>query len=301
MKISLDSLRVLDAIDRNNSFAAAAEELNRVPSAVTYAIKELELDLGISLFDRSGHRAQLTPIGKDLLAGGRSLLEQAQALEKKIRVSAGLAYANLRIAYDDAMGFEGMQSILGALFDSFPDISIELFAEILNGCQDALLSGSADLIVGYLSEPPTEALYRSELLGNIPFIFAVAPHHPLAQAHGTLTHKEIAAHRIIIIPDTARHLPKAASGYAPDRQFLTVPSMESKIKAQVAGFGVGFLPLALATPYVQKGLLVQKDVDRPKVDGRCYLAWRESQMSPALEFAIHLFRNNKDKINVESL
>src|SRR3546814_804135 len=162
MRISLDSLRVLDAIERNNSFAAAAEELNRVPSAVTYSIKQLESDLGVSIYDRSGYRAQLTPIGKDLLAGGRFLLEQTHALEKKIRVSAGLVIPNLRIAFDDALGFDGMQSILGALFEYFPDISINLSAEILNGCKDALLVGSADLVVGYLSEPPTEALYCYE-------------------------------------------------------------------------------------------------------------------------------------------
>lgn len=295
MKISLDSLRVLDAIDRNSSFAAAAEELNRVPSAVTYAIKQLELDFGIILFDRSGYRSQLTPIGKDLLTGGRFLLEQAQALEKKIKVSAGLAIPNLRIAYDDALGFDGIQSILGALFTSFPDVSIDLTAEILNGCQDALLSGSADLIIGYLSEPPTEALYRYEHLGNIPFVFAVAPQHPLANAQEPLTHKEISAHRIVIVPDTARNIAKAASGYAPDRQFLTVPSIESKIKAQVAGLGVGFLPLALAKPYLQSGLLIQKKVDQPKRDGSCYIAWRESKMSLVLEFTTNLIRQNKSK------
>jgi len=299
MRISLDSLRVLDAIDRHKSFAAAAEELRRVPSAVTYAIKQLELDLGISLFDRSGHRAQLTPLGKDLLAGGRVLLEQAQSLEKQIKVSAGLAIPNLRIAYDDALGFDGVGSVLAQLFESFPEVSIDLTAEILNGCQDALLSGSADLVIGYLSEPSTEALYRSELLGNIPFIFAVAPHHPLALAQEPLTHKEIAPHRIVIVPDTARHIPKSASGYAPDRQFLTVPSIECKIKAQAAGLGVGFLPLALAKSYLQEGLLIQKEVDHPKVDGRCYLAWRVSKMSPALEFAMDLIRKNKEKIIAE--
>jgi DNA-binding transcriptional LysR family regulator len=301
MRISLDSLRVLDAIDRNNSFAAAAEELNRVPSAITYAIKQLELDLEVKIYDRSGYRAQLTPIGKDLLAGGRSLLEQAQVLEKKIRVSAGLANPNLQIAYDDVLSFDGVQYVLGAVLESFPEISINLSAEILNGCKDALLFGSADLVVGYLAEPPRGSPYRFEFLGNIPFVFAVAPQHPLAHARELLTHKEISSHRIVIVPDTSRTIPKTASGYAPDRQFLAVPSMECKAKAQVAGLGVGFLPLSLAKPYLQKGLLIEKEVDQPKVDSRCYLAWRENKISPALEFAINIFRKNKDKVIADSV
>jgi len=59
-KLSLDALLVLDAIARKGSFAAAAEELHRVPSAITYTVQKLEQDLDVQLFDRSGHRARLT-------------------------------------------------------------------------------------------------------------------------------------------------------------------------------------------------------------------------------------------------
>ena len=58
MRLTLDALTVLDAIDRNGSFAAAAEELHRVPSAMTYAVQKLEQDLGVSIFGRRGHRGR---------------------------------------------------------------------------------------------------------------------------------------------------------------------------------------------------------------------------------------------------
>ena len=67
MRLTLDALIVLDAIDRKGSFAAAAEELHRVPSAITYTIQKLEQGLDVVLFDRSGHRAHLTPAGRKLL------------------------------------------------------------------------------------------------------------------------------------------------------------------------------------------------------------------------------------------
>ena len=51
MRLTLDALAVLDAIDRQGSFAAAAEELHRVPSAMTYAVQKLEADLDVLLFD----------------------------------------------------------------------------------------------------------------------------------------------------------------------------------------------------------------------------------------------------------
>ena len=67
MALSLESLEVLDAIERKGSFAAAAHELGKVPSALTYVVRKLEDDLDVLLFDRRRHRAELTPAGRALL------------------------------------------------------------------------------------------------------------------------------------------------------------------------------------------------------------------------------------------
>ena len=82
---SLEALAVLDAIDRRGSFAAAADELGRVPSAVTYTVRRLEETLDVLLFDRRGHRARLTPAGRELLAAGRQLLEDAERAAQRVR------------------------------------------------------------------------------------------------------------------------------------------------------------------------------------------------------------------------
>ena len=79
--IPLEALQALDAIDRKGSFAAAAEELFRVPSAITYTIKKVEEQLNIKLFDRNKQRAKLTPTGKLVLEKGREILRQVQQLE----------------------------------------------------------------------------------------------------------------------------------------------------------------------------------------------------------------------------
>jgi len=101
MRLTLDSLAILDAIDRRGSFAAAAEELHRVPSAVTYSISKLEDDLEVALFDRSGHRAELTEAGRELLQEGRHLLRAAASLEGRIKRVATGWEAELRIAIGD--------------------------------------------------------------------------------------------------------------------------------------------------------------------------------------------------------
>lgn len=65
--LTLDALRVMNAIDRRGSFAAAADELGKVPSALSYTIQKLEEELDVVLFDRSGHRTRFTDVGRMLL------------------------------------------------------------------------------------------------------------------------------------------------------------------------------------------------------------------------------------------
>ncbi len=78
--LTLEALRVMDAIDRRGSFAAAADELGRVPSALSYTMQKLEEELDVVLFDRSGHRTKFTNVSRMLLERGRVLLEAADKL-----------------------------------------------------------------------------------------------------------------------------------------------------------------------------------------------------------------------------
>jgi len=74
LRLSLDAIEIIDAIDRGGSFAAAAEALHKVPSTISYTVSRLEEQLGFDLFVRRGPRVSLTPAGRELLAEGRWLL-----------------------------------------------------------------------------------------------------------------------------------------------------------------------------------------------------------------------------------
>jgi DNA-binding transcriptional LysR family regulator len=77
MRLTLDTLAILDAIARRGSFARAAQALDRAPSSLSYAIQQLEADLDVLQFDRAGHRARLTPARQVLLDDGRVLSQAA--------------------------------------------------------------------------------------------------------------------------------------------------------------------------------------------------------------------------------
>ncbi|KAG1244621.1 hypothetical protein G6F68_015377 [Rhizopus microsporus] len=100
LKLSLDALQILDAIDRRGSFAGAGKALHKVPSTISYTVAKLEEDLGVQLFDRVGPRAEPTEAGRALLDEGRHLLRAARELELRVRRVASGWETELTLAVD---------------------------------------------------------------------------------------------------------------------------------------------------------------------------------------------------------
>ena len=284
MKLSLDGLLVLDAIARKGSFAAAAEELHRVPSAITYTVQKLEQDLGVQLFDRSGHRARLTPAGEELLKDGRHLLRAAVDIECRVQRVAKGWETELRIAYDDVIPTARLCLLITEFYAEGSGTRVRIGAEVLGGCWDALMSGRADLCIGAPAEPPLEAGYTVRPLGDIDWVFAVAPAHPLAQAPQPLPTSAIMEQRVVLVADSSRNLPPRSSGIAPGPDALTVSTLQAKLEAQIAGLGVGFVPARAAAKALAEGQLLALAVEEPKPKTRLYCAWRPRDAGKALKW-----------------
>ena len=180
MRISLDALLVLDSISRNGSFAAAGDELHRVPSAITYTIQKLEQDLDVKLFDRSGHRARLTEAGEALLREGRYLLRAATDLECRVKhVASGLG-----IRTSHRRGRPGADGAPVSAFEGFLPRRVRHARSPDDGSARRLLGcaggGRADLVIGAPGDAPPQGLLAVEPMGSFEFVFVVAPDHALA-------------------------------------------------------------------------------------------------------------------------
>ena len=284
MRLSLDALQVVDAIERQGSFAAAAAELHRVPSALTYTVQKLEQDLGVTLFDRSGHRARLTPAGQELMREGRLLLRAAGELECRVKRVATGWETELRIALDIMIPAERLFALISEFYAEQSGTRIRLSYEVLAGTWDALVSGRAELALGVSGEVPAGGGYALRMLGYKDFVFAVAPEHPLAALPGPLRHEQILAHRAIAIGDSSRNLPPRSVGLLSGQDVLTVPDLEAKVAAQAAGLGCGYLPAHAAAPLVKAGRLVVKEIEDIKPAGNLYYAWRSQEKGKALRW-----------------
>lgn len=288
MKLSLESLRIIDVIDRRGSFAAAAVALERVPSALTYAVRKLEDDLDVLLFDRGGHRARLTAAGQELLHEGRNLLRAADELEQRVKRTASGWETELRIVVDSVIPFEKMLPFISAFDAEGSGTRLRFSTEVLSGVWEALLNGRADLAIGAAYDGPDminmSGEFRTRLLGTVDWVFAVAPVHPLAGADEPLEPDTIAAHRAVSVGDSGRVLPSVNAGLLSGQHTLTVPSLEAKLAAQLAGLGCGHLPRSLAAPWLASGALIEKHTVEPKPAGGARIAWRASARGKCLKW-----------------
>jgi DNA-binding transcriptional LysR family regulator len=291
MKLTLEALQIMDAIERLGSFAAAAAEVHRVPSALTYTVQKLEQDLDVRLFDRSGHRARLTPAGQELLQEGRQLLHAALELERRVKRVATGWETELRIALDIMIPAVQLFPLIAAFYAEESGTRIRLAYEVLAGTWDALVSGRADLALGVSGEVPAGGGYAIRMLGYKDFVFAVAPNHPLAALAEPLKREQILAHRAVAIGDSSRSLPLRSVGLLTGQDVLTVPDLEAKVAAQVAGLGCGYLPAHAAAPLAKSKRLVVKEVEEIKPSGNLYYAWRSQEKGKALRWFLKRLEN----------
>jgi DNA-binding transcriptional LysR family regulator len=157
---------------------------------------------------------------------------------------------------------------------------LRLRDETLSGTLAALTSGQADLALGVVLEPGLKNDIRYALLGEIDFVYAVAPHHPLAQAPEPLSDASLQQHRAVAVADSVSRGTGLTIGLQGGQDVFTVPDMASKLEAQLRGLGGGFLPESLARPYIDSGRLVAKKVHAARTN-TCHHAWRDTPQTPA--------------------
>ena len=283
MRLSLEALTALDAIASEGSFAKAAEVLHKVPSALTYTIQKLESDLDVLIFDRSGKRAVLTPIGAALLEQGRELLRQADGVERRIQRLAQGWEPTLTLALDGVVPLDWLHEHIRS-FDALGcGTRLKFTQEIFGGVWDALIDRRADLGVGAPGDAPSGfGLVSREWMQLDGFVFAVAPGHPLVAAEEPLCVSEMARHRIIVVSDSSRRIAGRSAGVQPAQETLHVPTLQAKIAAQVAGLGVGYVPPHLAADEIASGALVVKKVEAERERTLLRIAWREGEEGRAL-------------------
>ena len=288
-----DALTMMDVIARTGSFAAAARELGKVPSSLTYSVRQLEDALDVLLFDRRSRQARLTAAGEELLNEGRRLLDQMDAVANRVKRVATGWETQLSIAVDGVISRLTMFELCEAFYAlnpqcptahgsgaelpatlGNPGTRLRLRTEVLAGTWESLISGQADLAIGIGTDRSVPTGVQMKELGSAAFVFAVAPHHPLAAAAAPISDAELLRHRAVAVADSAQRLTPLTVNLLPGQDVLTVSSMPLKIEALLRCMGCGFVPEPMVREHLAAGRLVAKPVQRVGRVAALGYAWR---------------------------
>lgn len=282
--ITIEALIVLDAIDRRQSFAKAAEELNKATSALSYVVQKLEEQLNITLFERQGRRSVLTPAGRLVLGEGRQILQATNLLADKARQVATGWETKINIAIDSVIDRDLFFKVLSEFLIAHPSIEIDIRESVLNGGWDALEHGEVDLAVGVTGPVPLQKGFRAVPLQSVDMLPVIASTHPKAHlAKDSSAFKaELKNLRRIVTHDTTKINVARTAGLIDSQQTLYVQNIAQKISAQLAGIGIGYLPRHTVEQYLQSGEFVEINLEDSNT-AECFLAWKISNKGKGLK------------------
>lgn len=277
--LTLEALRVMDAIDRRGSFAAAADELGRVPSALSYTMQKLEEELDVVLFDRSGHRTKFTNVGRMLLERGRVLLEAADKLITDAEALARGWETHLTLVVEALIPTERLFPLVEKLSKK-ANTQISLITEVLAGAWERLEQGRADVVIAPDMHFRSSTEINTRKLYSIMSVYVASPDHPIHQEAEPLSEVTRVKYRGIAVADTARERPVLTVQLLDKQQRLTVSSMDDKRRALLAGLGVATMPYSIVEQDIAEGRLrvVSPEYTR-EVD--IIMAWRRDSMGEA--------------------
>ena len=235
-RITLDQWSALAAVVEAGGYAKAAQKLHKSQSSVTYAVQQVESQLGVKAFQIAGRKAALTPTGELLYRRARYLLDEAAALERSSkRMSAGWE-AEIRLAVEILFPSWLLLRCLDKFGAESPHTRVEVIESVIGHRTEALSAGQADLAI-FPSLPPG---FLGDSLMRLRFVLVASPRHPLHQVGRKLTLRDLRQHRHLVVRESS---PERASPTSMDvTQRWTVSHIATAIEAARAGYGFVWLP-----------------------------------------------------------
>ena len=279
--LSLDQLRVLVAIADAGSFSAAGRRIGRAQSAISQAVAGLEATQGVQLFDRSGHRPQLTEIGRLLVDQARMVLASAARFEAVAANTRSGLEPELALAIDPLVPSGPLIESLRALRDTYPDLPVSFSTEGLGGAERRLRQGSAALAICLLLPSPPDDIAALPLLG-VKLAPVAVPDHPLARLGRPITRADLDPHIQLVLSDPI-DATGPSYGLASARLWRFV-DLQRRLDMLLAGFGWCRMPEHLITQLLADGRLVRLELadDGAREDLTIYAAhMRDRPLGPA--------------------
>lgn len=252
--VTLDQLRTFVAAAEQGSFSAAGRKIKRAQSVVSHTLANLELQLGVTLFDRSSRYPQLTQAGAALLIDAKAVIDSMDVLKARAHsLSEGLE-PELSVAVDVMFPMDTLTCAVGYCKQHFEHTPLRLYVEALGGVTQQVMDGTCRLgIIGSLPTVPDELTV--EPLSNIQFVTVVSPTHALARQPFEITADELSRHVQLILTDRTS-LSNGRTFGVMSALTWRLADLGAKHAFLKAGFGWGHMPKHMVEKDIADGLLV---------------------------------------------
>lgn len=287
---SFAQLQVLLAVADAGSFAAAARRLNRATSAITYAIDNLEAQLGLPLFDRVATRKpELTQAGRAVLAEARVVTHGVDMLRAKVKGLLEGLEAEVSLAVDVMLPTTRLVDALQAFQTTFPTVPLRLHVETLGAVTQLVLDGTATIgISGPLNVAVAVDGTESIGIGGVQLVPVAAPFHPLARL-GTQARGAAREHIQLVLTDRSK-LTEGQDFGVVGLKTWRLADLGAKHALLLAGVGWGNMPMPMVQGDLEAGRLVELDLSDVGIYPLKVLHRIDSPPGPAAQWLIERFK-----------
>ena len=259
--ISLDQLRVFRQVAESGSFSAAARDLHRAQSAITYAIQKLEEQVGAQVFDRGGYRPVLSEAGRALMPRAVRILEELAAFNTQARAIAGGLEGEVAIVVDPTYPTPALTTALRGFQDRYPAVQLRVFVETLGAAAQAVLDRTADvgLALEFAAASPELACTP---VGELELVPVAAPTHPLGRIRGRIPLETARRELQLVLADRST-LTRGRDFSVISPRTWRLADLGARHEMMRAGLGWGSMPMHMVAEDLKRGRLVKLDIRWP--------------------------------------
>ncbi|CAM3253906.1 LysR substrate-binding domain-containing protein [Nocardioides dubius] len=280
--MELRHLRYFSAVAETRHFGRAAERLHMAQPALSQAIRQLEAELGTSLFERTTRQVELTAAGEFLQGEAARILAAVEEAAAGVRRIGQGHQGLIRIGFTGSAAHRHLPRIAHVVREALPGLALTFHADLLTPAQvNGLREGALDLAV--LRPPISGDGVRVRTIEAEPLVLAVAADHELA-TRAEISMRDLAGESFILLAHAASVVNEAvvsscrAAGFDPRREHEAA-SNAVQLPLVAAGLGVALVPSSVQAAPLD-GVVFRDVVDAATVE--LALAWRADEDSPAV-------------------
>ncbi|MFT6387372.1 MAG: LysR family hydrogen peroxide-inducible transcriptional activator [Cellvibrionaceae bacterium] len=287
--MTLTELRYIVTLSQEQHFGRAAERCHVSQPTLSVAVKKLEEELGVALFERSKTRVSPTPIGELIVTQAQKVLEQSSAIKDIASMGKDQLSSPLKVGAIFTIGPYLFPKFIPTLQDIAPKMPLYVEEGFTSTLRQRLRKGDLDVIIVAL--PFTEADVVTQRLYEEPFVVSLSANHPLA-ANESICPEQLANENVLLLGpghcfrdqileacpniQTSPHMKQGTNNVISISTATEGSSLETLRHMVASGIGITILPESAATSRYENNALVTRPLANTHATRDVALAWRAS-------------------------